>query len=85
MTLGNGNGTPPAMPTVPISMVPTAFAVVQVQGADGRPVVALIVSTPTGQAVYLMDGDCAITAGQNLRQAGKATKAGLVLPSDGAP
>jgi hypothetical protein len=57
-------------------------AVSQAPGPDGRPFVVLSVSTPTGQAIYLLDPDCAITTGQNLRQAGRASKAGLVLPGE---
>lgn len=75
----NGNGQ---IPTVPIGLVPTIFAVSQAPGPDARPFVVLSVSTPTGQAVYLLDPDCAITTGQNLRHAGKASKAGLVLPGE---
>lgn len=78
----NPNGQGQAIPTVPIGQVPSLFAVGQAPGPDGRPLVMLAISTPVGQFVYLLDGDCAITTGQNLRQAGKATKAGFVLPGD---
>lgn len=76
----DSNGHAEDVPIVPIGLVPTILSVTQVSGADGRPLVLLGVSTPIGQACYLLDGDCAITTGQNLRQAGKASKAGLILP-----
>ena len=79
----NPNGNGQEVPTVPIGLVPSIFAVGQTPGPDGRPFVMLSVSTPVGQAVYLLDPDCAITTGQNLRQAGKASKAGLILPGPG--
>lgn len=76
----NGNGHGQDVPTVPIGLVPTIFSVSQVPGPEGRPFVLLAVSTPTGQACYLLDPDCAIGTGQNLREAGKASKAGLIIP-----
>lgn len=76
----NGNGQAQQIPQVPIGLVPSIFSVSQVPGPDGRPFVLLAVSTPVGQACYLLDPDCAITTGQNLRQAGKASQAGLILP-----
>jgi hypothetical protein len=69
--------------TVPIGLVPTIYSVQQVQqvpGPEGKPLVLLVVSTPVGQACYLLDPDCAIQTGQNLREAGKASKAGLIVP-----
>jgi hypothetical protein len=76
----NGNGQAQDIPHVPIGRVPTIFSVSQVPGPDGRPFVLLVVSTPVGQACYLLDPDCAIQTGQNLREAGKASKAGLIVP-----
>jgi hypothetical protein len=76
----NGNGQGQEIPHVPIGRVPTILFVSQVPGPDGSPFVLLVVSTPVGQACYLLDPDCAIQTGQNLREAGKASKAGLIVP-----
>lgn len=76
----NGNGQPAGIPSVPISHVPTILSVQQVPGPDGKPFVLLVVSTPVGQACHVLDPDCAIQTGQNLREAGKASKAGLIVP-----
>jgi hypothetical protein len=74
---GNGEG---AVPVVPIGRVPTIIVVQQVAAEDGTTAVLLIVSTPVGQACHVLDADVAIETGQNLRQAGKASKAGLIVP-----
>lgn len=76
----NPNGNRQEIPHVPIGRVPTIFLVSQVPGPDGHPFVLLVVSTPLGQACHLLDPDTAIQTGQNLREAGKASKAGLIVP-----
>lgn len=83
MTFGpapNG-GQPPGLAAQP---VPTQVVVGQLQAPQGSMVV-LQVATPVGIAVYFLDPDAAIQIGQTLRQCGKASKAGLVLPGEGDP
>jgi hypothetical protein len=75
----NGNGNGQDVPMIPIGKVPSLFIVQQVPGPEG-PQVLLVVSTPTGQACYVLDPDCAIQTGQNLREAGLARLAGLIVP-----
>lgn len=77
---GNGHGGQEGILTVPIARVPSIFSVQQVPGPEGSPLVLLVVATPVGQACYVLDPDCAIQTGQNLREAGKASKAGLIVP-----
>lgn len=80
MTGPNGNGGQGGILSVPIAHVPTIFSIQQVPGPEGSPFVLLVVSTPVGQACYVLDPDCAIQTGQHLREAGKASKAGLIVP-----
>jgi hypothetical protein len=61
--------------------VPTQVRVAQVPGPPAM--VVLQVITPVGVATYFLDADAAIQIGQTLRQCGKASKSGLVLPSEG--
>ena len=79
MSMSNGEHRP----RIGIGEVPVVVGVTQVVGPAG-PRVLLQVESPVGAFCFVLDGETAITAGQNLRQAGKATKAGLVLPGEGA-
>jgi hypothetical protein len=67
--------------TVPLQPVPTLVTVGQCQNAQGTMVI-LQMATPVGLAVYFLTPDAAIQVGQTLRQCGKASKSGLVLPGE---
>jgi hypothetical protein len=76
---GPNGGQPPALAPQP---VPTQVFVGQIRTPQGA-LVVLQVATPVGVAVYFLDPEAAIRIGQMLRQCGKASKAGIVLPSEG--
>lgn len=81
MSLGPGPAENGQRPTVPLTPVPTQLTVGQCQSPQGGMVV-LQVATPVGVAIYFLGPDAAIQVGQTLRQCGKASKAGLVLPGE---
>lgn len=78
---GGANGRAPDAPEIPISPVPLTLTVGQVMVAGGKQLVILRVTSPMGTQVFFLDADCAIATGQHLRQAGKASRTGLIIPA----